>query len=754
MRDKVWDGLDAIDWGSMHHAYGPASDVPDLLRGLLSEDADEREAAIDDLNIGVHHQGDIYDCTIACIPFLLAALADPEVLDRHEILDLVGSVGGADLAGDDSYAWINDVDDGGDGKDERESKKEYDDDDAELQEYRRLQRKNSRIAHRLVLVGFPVLIGLLDDADVRVRRQAVLALRACWEMTPAILLALRRRLAVEPDSETRLTALKVACTIARWSHPQASDLVKSWFAGLAALAADDPALRLGTLAQLGLTAPDALPPDIVRQVLAAMDEAYDSREFAKDPDPAQLWFKFPPVVEPPPPRTAPTVAVEPTASKPSRLAAIREISERERKGKRLPWMRDVLWDLHTALGDRIAERLELLTAPLQAPEWERRIDAVREASSLVRGWRADYRDLIALIGDQLADIEQNLRADAADLLMEAHGLAAPATDALARCVVASPRQAPYSPDRPTPFAWVITWDSDEPRIGAPLKALAQLGDGRALPALRWLLECNDMPWDTGAAIGHLGTAATELVPIICQRLITGPDRGRAGLVGALGDIGPAAAPAIPTLLDLLSRGGRESLLGSIIGAIGRLGVDAAEAVPAMRGLLAGANANIALSAASALWRIERHPDLVLPVFSRHLASDDVHVAMAAARGLTELSRVGAPTAPILRRSLSHANALMRLHAAAALWRVVGDVDAALPVLCAVWKETAHVRREAARTMGEMGLMAASAVPLLDRELATVRRHNADRYGGHSIHDDEELLRACSEARAAIAGVPP
>jgi hypothetical protein len=94
---------------------------------------------------------------------------------------------------------------------------------------------------------------------------------------------------------------------------------------------------------------------------------------------------------------------------------------------------------------------------------------------------------------------------------------------------------------------------------------------------------------------------------------------------------------------------------------------------------------------------------------------------------------------------------MRSRAATALWRVVGDVDDALPILCAVWKEkNAHIRREAARTMGEMGAMAASAAALLDEELSAIRRHNADQHGSYSVPVDEGLLRACSEARAAIA----
>lgn len=44
------DGLDEVDWGSLHHAYGPATDVPGLLRALVdpaSAGLDLRRAAKD-----------------------------------------------------------------------------------------------------------------------------------------------------------------------------------------------------------------------------------------------------------------------------------------------------------------------------------------------------------------------------------------------------------------------------------------------------------------------------------------------------------------------------------------------------------------------------------------------------------------------------------------------------------------------------------------------------------------------------------
>jgi hypothetical protein len=57
-RQTMFAGLDDVDWAAMHHAYGPATDVPDLLRGLLADDAQAREIALDGLYGAVHHQAD------------------------------------------------------------------------------------------------------------------------------------------------------------------------------------------------------------------------------------------------------------------------------------------------------------------------------------------------------------------------------------------------------------------------------------------------------------------------------------------------------------------------------------------------------------------------------------------------------------------------------------------------------------------------------------------------------------------------
>ena len=57
------EGLDKIDWSKLTHAYGAASDVPDLLRRLASGDGEERKAAIFAFHANIWHQGTVYEAT-------------------------------------------------------------------------------------------------------------------------------------------------------------------------------------------------------------------------------------------------------------------------------------------------------------------------------------------------------------------------------------------------------------------------------------------------------------------------------------------------------------------------------------------------------------------------------------------------------------------------------------------------------------------------------------------------------------------
>jgi HEAT repeat protein len=81
--EDVLRGLDAVDWRALSHAFGPADNVPGLLRGLISEDADVRWGAYDELTNAVWHQGTVYSVSARVVPYLIAMLHSPDTPDKR-----------------------------------------------------------------------------------------------------------------------------------------------------------------------------------------------------------------------------------------------------------------------------------------------------------------------------------------------------------------------------------------------------------------------------------------------------------------------------------------------------------------------------------------------------------------------------------------------------------------------------------------------------------------------------------------------
>ncbi|WP_240134954.1 PBS lyase [Streptomyces sp. MUM 178J] len=239
----MFGGIDEVDWASLRHAYGPADDVPELLRGLASADPAEREKALDGMYGAVHHQGDVYDSTLACIPFLLELATADAVPDRGGIIELLTSIGGIDLDGDD----------------------ELDPEDEEFE-----FAANYAMAASAVTAGADVFLGLLDADDRGVRLAVPFALATLHADPARVLSLLRTRLAVEPDAEVRFACVEAGGRIAL-RHGELAAEVVDWLSGLTR-ASYDAGLRLAALAQLARCAPEALPHTVVPCVTSLLRE--------------------------------------------------------------------------------------------------------------------------------------------------------------------------------------------------------------------------------------------------------------------------------------------------------------------------------------------------------------------------------------------------------------------------------------------------------------------------------------------------
>ncbi|MER5660581.1 HEAT repeat domain-containing protein [Streptomyces mirabilis] len=234
----MFTGMDEVGWASMKHAYGSAEDVPELLRGLASACPQERERALDGMYGAVHHQGDVYDSTLACIPFLFELVGHAELRDRGGVVELLVSIGGGDAFEDGPF-------EDGDGAE-----------------------GNYAMARTAVRSGATAFIGLLADRDPEVRRAAPTALVRFLGQPERVLGLLTGRLEEEEEEQVR-SALAEGLGLFARLHPASAAPAVECLIELGA-APHDPGLRLAALGQLAGCAPDRLPADLVPTVIALL----------------------------------------------------------------------------------------------------------------------------------------------------------------------------------------------------------------------------------------------------------------------------------------------------------------------------------------------------------------------------------------------------------------------------------------------------------------------------------------------------
>jgi hypothetical protein len=84
--------LDQVPWPRLHHAHGPATDVPAMLRALSSADPATRDWAAFELMGTVYHQGTRWQASAHVVPFLAALVDDPGTPDRPGVARLLRAV--------------------------------------------------------------------------------------------------------------------------------------------------------------------------------------------------------------------------------------------------------------------------------------------------------------------------------------------------------------------------------------------------------------------------------------------------------------------------------------------------------------------------------------------------------------------------------------------------------------------------------------------------------------------------------------
>ncbi|MGF1425816.1 HEAT repeat domain-containing protein [Kitasatospora sp. LaBMicrA B282] len=654
---------------------------------MASEDPEVRRRALRDFVGAVHHQGDVYPCTLASLPFLFALADDPGTPERAGIVRLVVSIGRESLdsveAGDEIY-----IAPGG-----SESTAHVD----------ALAMMHERSA---------AFLRYSADPGPEVRQPGITALGLFLDDAERAVEALRDRLPAACGTEERQTVIRTMATLAL-RLPKARPAATAWLDELADDAAAEPDIRLAALVHRARCVPAQLREDTVPTVTALLRRI-------------RPGFSSAPAAD-----TGP----EPAPKGPPHIVAVFEDMARDSL-LHAPTT-ELLRTLHRELGDRVSERAALLTEQLRSPDRGSRYDAIRMTRELIGGWRGDHTGLVLLLADCLTLEDPYTAAAAADSLGAVAPVSAPAREALAAYVAA--QRAAHGPE---------VWSSSHPLVRRAhqlaVLALARLGDPRALPCLRTALDGDTDTWRAVQDAMHLGPLAAELVPQLA-RLLSGFDLSTPAvgmpynaLLSALAKTGdPAAVPAITAALDGALRRKEWRDAASALKNLASFGPAAASALKAVRPLADAEDVHLRAAATAALWALDPDPTDAVP---RLVALLDTHRRDEAAGVLALVGPSAAAALPRLTELLGVTSAWTRVRAATAVWGIAGEPEAAAvrQALQAAWESNRHTANEVLACLERMGPAAAPLRPRVAAELAHARR--SGRF--ETAANDEELQRTC------------
>ncbi|MET9394057.1 HEAT repeat domain-containing protein [Streptomyces sp. NPDC006624] len=763
----MFRGIDEVDWASLRHAHGSAEDVPGLLRGLASADPVERQTALDGMYGAVHHRGDVCEATLACVPFLLALAGREEVRDRAGVVELLVSIGGIEGARGDLAA-------------------------------------RARAALR---ADGEVFVRLAGDADAGVRRAVPAALVRFLDDPARVLALLRERITVERDDRVLLALAEAVGLLARRHRPArgtgpAADAVRL----LTELSEPPygPGLRLAALGQLAGCAPQSLPADLVPTVVRLLRDRSGQRTRARHPhdcphtdtlavrlrrlrpsdeEGSQLLRTLHGALGS---RVADRVALlrgqltspDPLDrcnavwmaaglfrewrgdhAEPVTLIAAQLGSEESRLHDAAVTVLLELYDLAAPAADHLHALLTYRPA-LRVRHGER--GAPRLGGPLKALARTGDPRAVPLLAEVLAG---PVVPDDLGLVTPHLGrAAAPLAPALRRRLARVPLDGPATRERAVPL----------------LTALRALGDAESVPSvLRVLRGAPDGPRPAAAvtdaavrALGAFGSAAREAIPDL--RVLLDTD---------------CAVTAAEALWSVTGGGGTDAVLPVLIRELTETGGGGPRPGAAARATDTGSggSADVAVRApsdagsAGALDVVARAledagsgglPDLAARVPEEPGRGGSPHGATGApdrggdgsrrpasrapdageggrsrrvdAAGL--LGRLGPaarPALPALRRMTGSGDALERVAAACAVWRVAGEPEQVVPVLRAAWEEHPRTRTTIAGCVSGLGPAGTPLHDLLRAELASPRRHRSDT-GGQVIRADLELIRVCGQ----------
>lgn len=183
--------LSSINWSDLTHAYGPADDVPQLLRDLASPDEEVRGRALGTLYTSIYHQGTVYQASAYAAPFLIELIEQEQVSNRDGILRLL-----ADLAGGDAY--------------HRQHLSFYDKERTQDPAFQQAMAEEVLWVEKTadaVAAGIPTYLRLLDHQEVKLRMSAARVIGSFPREAAHLVPLLRGRFHQERDQRVRACLL-------------------------------------------------------------------------------------------------------------------------------------------------------------------------------------------------------------------------------------------------------------------------------------------------------------------------------------------------------------------------------------------------------------------------------------------------------------------------------------------------------------------------------------------------------------------
>ncbi|GHG18004.1 hypothetical protein [Streptomyces zaomyceticus] len=633
---RVMDDVDAYPWSAVSHAYGPAEDLPGLLRVLAEGEPDAAGEAVSELYGSVLHQGTVYAASAAVAPFLARVAAAGR--SRADLLTLLGGM-------------------------------------AESEDEHGVEQGTVRAA---VAAQLPLMLPALSAGEPEVRRAAAWAVAHTREAR-AVLPGLRERWEREPEAPVRGELLGA---VSRLAPAEGAALAREALAppgappGPPAGASTGPphVLLAAVFACLDAGVPwDAAQHSALLSTLPADPLGSDSLDLDRT-EPLHA------VVE--------ALLLRDTEEDRAAVAALLDTALRDGRAE---VRAEALWAAEQAcrLSRGTRERLLPSLLPLLSDA-----DSARGVVSLLGGIGAAAATAVpALLA--LATVN----ADAADDGTDREGITGERiggdTDLADRALGVV---AVLSPEKAAPLLardlGRRPWALDAAAGSRAPEGTRFPFDRRLLAAIRVRLTEPDLPsgepWQLTRLLRDWGALAAPALPELCALLPRHPQAAEAieAIHGAEAPAEPAVVDALRAAADsgplvvaralyrwtgetpeLLRRLGKElaggpEAVARAAGAAGELGAVAAPLVPALRAAPSGADAAGTTSVldadtaiAEALWRITRDASPAVPVLDSVFARAAGRYwfrrnALRAARAAALLGPAGRPLVPRLEALLA------------------------------------------------------------------------------------------------------